>query len=147
MANGDIYISSYGFTELISGIEKAEQDLGESLLTVYNPSEDYGSELADLDKNTILVPKLAIQGIVSQKVREAVLRLIRKQTSDKLLTKAEEISEIESITVRSISVSQALFVILVRVAESRIFKKFSVPLKHVLPDSLREELERKARLK
>ena len=96
LAKGDIFVNSAGQVESITGIDKAAQDVAVALLQVFNADQDFGSELAALQ-----TPQFsglgALQGLIGQKVQQAVDRLIRIQNLDRDIIPANErIEEIKN---------------------------------------------------
>lgn len=95
--DGDYWIKNNGQLMEISGISKADQDLAECQLTEYIPEEDYGTEVFSLIGDIYSVE--AMQGVVSQKVRDVVTRFQSHQQADPELTDDEEIDRISRLDV------------------------------------------------
>jgi len=89
LAKGDIFVNSAGHVETITSINKAAQDVSLALLQEFDPVQDFGSELAELQ-----TPQFSglggLRGLIGQKVQQAMDRLIRLQNLDRDIISAEE---------------------------------------------------------
>jgi hypothetical protein len=139
--NGDIDIHlATGRAQYITGLRKANQDVGHALLTLYNPRRDIGSELLQFEekvKDSERVP-LAQAAYVRRYVTEAIQRLMRHQTRNKdFIPDTEFLATIDHIDVFSGSSPTDVYFYaqLYTVNGDVIESAFEINLKHQLPDS------------
>lgn len=147
MADGDILINSAGRAEVLTGANKASQDIAEILLTPLDGLRDYGSELQDLN-----VPEpvriFAGKALITKKVDEAVQRLIRFQQKDTESTAAERIDRINRIVVEQISSTDFVFWVSVMLEDDTVLtdQLLGVSLRHQESARFSRSIEEQVRL-
>lgn len=101
MRDGDFYRQSNGQLLLINGADKADQDIAETLLQPFNSAENLGNEINDIVATVQLGPFYnMMEGIIEQKVREAIGRLMAAQEADSALDYDEVITGISRFAVQ-----------------------------------------------
>lgn len=103
MQDGDFFFQPSGQLLEIRGPDKGEQDLAEALLQPYNKAEDSGNEVQDLvGASSAFGPNAgAFEGIIAQKLRDAVERFKRAQSEDPFLDADEQLAQISRLVVRA----------------------------------------------
>jgi len=132
MEDGDIFISTAGKSESVSGADKCVQDIAEALMTPLDSARDYGSELADLN-----IPEpvsvFAGKAIISRKIDEAIQRLKRLQELDPHAGSDERIDRINRLIVDRLNSTDFTFWV------SVFLKDDSISTENMLAVSLRHQ--------
>jgi hypothetical protein len=139
ISNGDRDIDpSTGLQRMISGRDKGAQDIADCLMIIYDPDENFGSELMKLQ----VTGGPEARGVVLAKVGEALNRLILKTQEDPSYT-TDDALEIQDIRVFPDTIDKTTywFFITVRMQNVTIEKALTVkvgPTKlfHQLPSEV-----------
>jgi len=113
--DGDIVIqTSNGRPFYIDGIHKLSQDVGDALMTEYDPERKFGSQISNLDKINSQSNSSALglinRGYIKSLVRDAIERLVTLQNSRlNQLTSTEAIQTIGTVRVIQLSRTGYIF--------------------------------------
>lgn len=141
MVDGDLFFDVNGRMEAIEGFAKVSQDIAEVLLTNFDSSRDYGSELSLTDANPVF--NLA-ESQVSSYVMDAVERLRNLQRTNNTTTAQEEIASIDAVEVFKNDQTEVTFGLAVSTTagpqiQSSVDLRTPVALNHLLPPSKTEQ--------
>ncbi len=102
--DGDIWVGPSGEQELVSGAEKAAQDLLEEILLPYDASRDRGNEMFLKDGTLTSVTGVAsiASAAIKTMIKSSVQRLMRAQAFDAGTDVSEVITMIKTLVVQSI---------------------------------------------
>lgn len=133
--NGDLEIDSTGGQILISGAEKAAQDLLHEIMLPYDVRSDRGNELFDPDGSLTSITgseQVGAQAIRTF-IKSAVKRLQRIQNQDANVSRNELIQQINSLIVQSLGndVTSYGFFLSVIVDDENIAVARAIGLRHL----------------
>ncbi len=134
-SDGDLEVGSTGEQLLITGSEKAAQDLLDEILLPYNVILDRGNELFEPDGRLTAIAGHA--GIGAQAIRtmikSAVQRLQRLQQQDAATSRQELVRRIKSLAVQPINndVTAYAFFLAVEVADENIAIARAIRMGHL----------------
>ena len=135
MEDGDIFVGPSGEQEMISGAEKAAQDLLEEILLPYDVERDRGNELFEPDGSLTSVTGSAniASSAIKTMIKSAVQRLIRAQQFDANTDTSEVITAIKSLVVQSLNndPTKQGFVLAVEVNDELIALARSIRMGHL----------------
>ncbi len=133
--NGDLEIDSTGGQLLITGAEKAAQDLLHEILLPYDSATDRGCELFKADGSLIAIVGTAEIGAsaVRSYIRSAVKRLQRVQRQNPLIDRTEIIQSIRALIVRPVQgdVTSYNFLLTVVVNDEDVGFARSIRMQHI----------------
>lgn len=101
MKDGDFFVAPNGQLLEVEGELKADQDFAEALLQPYDERDDTGNELNDLSTTNLGPFAASLNGIVAEKIREAVARLQKAQSRDPAVSVEEKIVGIGRLIVKN----------------------------------------------
>jgi hypothetical protein len=140
MADGDFYIDEEtGRGEVISGPDKADQDLADNYLTEYDVARNWGANLSLTSLGTNLTPR-EMKAMLFVQVSQANQRMLEKQSRDLYPTVGEMIVNFPRLEVAYDVDSQAVFFLtvanlddgsIIQKGGSLVFKPVS--LNHIIP--------------
>jgi len=140
MDNGDLLLDAAGRLATCQGLEKSAQDIGETLLNNYDPSDPshyIGSELYKLDRMTFSAGGMDAIMTIEVFTRDAVKRLMEMQENDTEVDDDELISEIEYLQVRKIgSMSYAFYLKCITDSNLAAEVNFDINMKQQLPGAV-----------
>lgn len=141
MAAGDLVLLSTGQFQSVSGIEKATQDVGETLLNNYDPLDPpyhpTGSEFYMIDQNVYAYNAMGIENMIHAMADSALQRLMDEQADDPYVDDDELITEIRSINVWSIGdLSYAFYAACVTDSDENVNLGFDIDLSQQLPAAI-----------
>mgnify|MGYP001590259866 CR=1 FL=1 len=130
-SDGDLNLGDAGRGTLISGNDKAAQEVGQSLTTDYDASRGFGQELMELDVPAYAGPLIG-RALVSTRVTECLDRLKDLQQKDSTSTPDERLAGIAQLDVIEVdATSYAFFVAVETEAKSIVtWDPILVSLRH-----------------
>ena len=133
--DGDLEIGSTGEQTLITGAEKAAQDLLDEVLLPYDATRDRGNELFEANGElTSIVGSTSIaSGAIWSFIKSAVKRLQRAQRFDPGTSRTELIQRISSLLVQPVNnnVTSYAFLLAVVVDDENIAVARAISMRHL----------------
>lgn len=133
--DGDIQFGTAGEQIVISGAEKAAQDLLDEIFLPYDPVRDRGNELflADGSFSTIAGTSFVAAAAIKSMIKSAVQRLMRAQATDPGTDASEVITSITSLIVQQLQgdVTRYGFFLAVEVNDENIAVARAIQLRHL----------------
>jgi hypothetical protein len=143
MAAGDMVLLPQGQFQEIEGLEKSTQDLGEGLLNNYDPHDPpwyvTGSELYQIDRDTVSYNLAGIPALIQEMVSDAVYRLMEVQQEDPYVDDDELIVDMRSNNVwpaSSTGMSWAFYVACITDSDQLVDYGFTTDLSQQFPAEL-----------
>lgn len=120
--DGDLEFGTAGEQVLITGSEKAAQDLLHEIFMPYDAQANRGNEMFAPNGllTTITGSDLVGTSFVQSSIQAAVQRVMRVQANDGSLTDAERIRRIKSLIVRRLDATSVGFFLAVEVGDQTI---------------------------
>lgn len=141
MAAGDLVLLSTGQFQEISGIEKATQDVAETLLNNYDPFDPpwhpTGSEFYVIDSNVYAYNAMGMESMIHAMADASIQRLMDQQADDPYVDDDERIVQIKAINVWSIGdLSYAFYAACTTDSEEDLDLGFDMDLSQQLPAAI-----------
>ena len=134
-SDGDIEVGSTGEQLLITGSEKAAQDILDALLLPYDVKLDRGNEMFEPDGRLTAIAGNSTVGAQSIRtmIKSAVTRLQRLQQQDAATARSEVIERIKSLAVQPLNndVTSYAFFLAVVVDDENIAIARSIKMGHL----------------
>lgn len=135
IADGDLEIGSTGEQLLITGAEKAAQDLLDEVLLPYDATRDRGNELFEPNGQLTSIvgqPSIGAQAIRTF-IKSAVRRLQRAQQFDSGTSRSELVNRIKTLVVQPLNddVTSYAFFLAVEVDDENIGIARAISMQHL----------------
>ncbi len=138
--DGDLLIDNRGQFIPINGMQKAAQDIAESLLNNWDPEDDQwwnGSELFKIERSPSEYAIVGPEEQIRYMVEDAVTRLQDLQEEDAYADDDELIAEIRELWVKPLGdMTYGYYLVAITASEEKVDPAFKIDLNQQLPSSM-----------